>query len=353
MKARFCLLAATMILLALCGTYAVANPSGFAENFTYKQSDGAVDIMKGNQVVARYVYKDSPHPYLYPILSPAGVAVTRDFPMKQTAGDPTDHPHHRSMWIGFGDVDGVDFWTEDDKCGKIVQKAIKFDPIAPGPYWSIHTNNDWIGPDGKKMLEDERKMAFYSCDAGMIIVSTITLNASQTSVTFNDSKEGFFAIRVAPSLALKDGTGHILNSEGVKDADAWGKRAKWVDYTGVVGGKTVGVTMFDSHNNYGYPTYWHARDYGLLAANPFGGKDFTGDEKNSKPFSLAYDNTADFTYVTLIHDGKLSAAQINRLANEMMGGEPIKVEPEKKDGKPQNSNPAARVNSGKVPIKTK
>lgn len=319
MKARFCLLAATLTLLALCASYALANPPGFAKDFTYKQADGAVDIMKGDKVVARYVYKDTTHPYIYPLTSPSGLAVTRNYPMKEVAGEPKDHPHHRSMWLGFGDVNGVDFWTDADKSGKIVQKSIAFDPIGPGAYWSIHTTNDWVLANGKKLMEDERKVAFYSCDSGTIVITTIRLTASVCDVRFNDSKEGFFAVRVAPSLALKDSKGHILNSVGDKDADAWGKPATWVDYTGEIDGKTVGITMFDSHRNFGYPTYWHARDYGLLAANPFGGKAFTGDEKKASPFSLQYGNSAEFIYAVLIHDGKLDADTINSLAEDMMG----------------------------------
>lgn len=316
-SARF--MAATLILIALGAACAFAEPPGFARDFTYKQADGAVDILKADKVVARYVYKDTPRPYIYPLLSIGGLAVTRNYPMKDVAGEPTDHPHHRSMWIGFGDVNGVDFWADTDKSGKIVQKSIDFDPISVGPYWSIHTINDWILPDGKKLLEDNRKTTFYSCSYGTLIVTSIQLVASECGVKFGDSKEGFFAIRIAPSMALKDGKGHILNSAGNKDADAWGKPAKWVDYTGEVNGKTVGITVFDSHYNFGYPTYWHARDYGLVAANPFGGKAFTGDAKNESHFSINYTNSAKFTYITLIHDGKIDAKTLDELADDVAG----------------------------------
>lgn len=319
MNTRTRLVAASLIILALGAAYAYAEPPGFARDFTYKQADGAVDILKADKVVARYVYKDTPRPYIYPLLSAGGLAVTRNYPMKDVAGEPTDHPHHRSMWIGFGDVNGVDFWADTDKSGKIVQKSIDFDPITVGPYWSIHTINDWILPDGKKLMQDNRKVAFYSCSYGTLIVTSITLNASECGIKFGDSKEGFFAIRIAPSMALKDGKGHILNSAGNKDADAWGKPAKWVDYTGEVNAKTVGITVFDSHYNFGYPTYWHARDYGLVAANPFGGKAFTGDAKNESHFSINYTNSAKFTYITLIHDGKIDAKTLDELADDVAG----------------------------------
>lgn len=322
LKTTLRLLIASLILMVVGATCAVAIPEGFARDFTYKQSDGAVDVMKGDKVIARYVYKDTPRPYLYPILSPAGLAITRNYPMKEVKGEPTDHPHHRSMWIGYGDANGVDFWSDTDKSGKMVQKSIDFDPIAPGPYWSIHTNNDWILPDGRKMASDERKMAFYSCKYGTFIVNSIRLIASVSQLKFNDTKEGFYAIRLAPSLTLKDGKGHILTSEGDTDAKAWGKRARWVDYTGEIDGKVVGVTMFDTTRNYGYPTYWHARDYGLLAANPFGGKAFTGDAKNESPMTLTYTDSKTFVYITLIHDGKLDAKTINALADDVAGSVP-------------------------------
>jgi len=309
-----------MVLLAIFAACVYAIPPGFARDFTYKQRDGAVDILnKDKTVVATYNYKDTSKPYIYPLLSPAGIQVTRNYPMLEVKGEPTDHPHHKSMWIGFGDVDGVDFWAEGDNSGKIVQTKIDFDPVTPGPYWSIHTKNDWLKHDGSKMCEDERYTAFYSCDYGTLIATIIKITASNGPIKFNDSKEGFAALRVAAPLALKDGNGHILNSEGDKDDEAWGKRAKWVDYTGKIDAKTVGVTMFDGHGNYGYPTYWHARDYGLLAANPFGGKAFTGDEKNASPLSIQRGQTVTFRYITLIHDGSVDAKTLNEIARSVAG----------------------------------
>lgn len=312
-------LAASLVLVSIGMVGAYAEPPGFARDFTYKQADGAVDILKGKTVIARYVYKDTPRPYIYPILSPAGIAVTRNYPMKNVEGEPADHPHHRSMWTTFGDVNGMDFWGESDKSGKIVQTKIDFAPITVGPYWSIHTNDDWVKPDGKRMCEDERYTAFYSCQYGTLIVSMIKITASNGPVKLGDTKEGFAAIRLTPSLALKGGTGHILNSEGDKDDKAWGKRAKWVDYTGEINAKAVGVTMFDTHTNFGYPTYWHARDYALLAANPMGGKAFTGDAKNESPLSIKLGDSVEFRYITLIHDGSIDAKTLDALANEVAG----------------------------------
>lgn len=325
MKSTLCLLAALFLLVSVGAVRAVAQAGELGKDFTYKKSDTTVDILKDDKVVATYVYRNAAKPYIYPVTSPAGVEVTRNYPMKTVAGEPTDHPHQRSMWIGFGDVNGVDFWGETPKSGKIVQQSIAFDPISPGPYWSIHTNNDWFTANGKKLASDERHVAFYSCKQGTVIVTGVSIIASVSQLQFNDSKEGFFGMRLAPSLTLKDGKGHILNSEGDKDDKAWGKRARWVDYTGEVDGKTVGVTMFDSPRNYGYPTYWHARDYGLLAANPFGGKAFTGDAKNETHLKLPYTQSLFFVYIVLIHDGKLDAKTLDALADDLAGRKPKPV----------------------------
>jgi len=305
--------------LAVSTGAALAQGADPVRDFTYEHKDGSVEVMKDGKVVARYVYKDTPKPYIYPLLAPSGEAVTREFPAQQdAAGKPADHPHHRSMWLAFGNVNGIDFWADGEKMGKIVQTSIQFDSVSPG-YWNIHTTNDWIGPDGKKVLEEERRYSFLSCPQGTLISTMLMLRATEGEVKLNDTKEGFVAIRLAPGIAMLNGKGSIVNSEGQKGNDCWGKRARWVDYTGEVNGKTVGVTMFDVPTNHGYPTYWHARDYGLLAANPFGGKAYTSDEKNDSTYKINYGDGIRLVYITLIHDGRLAADEINLIADQVTG----------------------------------
>ena len=311
-------LSAIALLCLLAVAAAAADVPGMKRDFTYKWETGYVDVFHAGKLAARYVYKDTPRPYIYPVTSPEGVKVTRSFPVETVAGEARDHPHQRSFWIGFGDVNGIDFWTEGEKSGRIVQTSIDFSPISPG-YWAIHTKNDWIGPDGQKICEDERRVSFLSCDYGTIISTMLKISALHQPLKFGDTKEGFFALRVAQGMQVKDGTGHIVNSEGNKDQDAWGKSAKWCDYTGEVGGKTVGITVFDSPTNHGYPTYWQVQDYGLFAANPFGGATFTNDPKNTSTLEIRPYDTKVFVYVALIHDGKLDAEALKSMAPMLVG----------------------------------
>lgn len=317
MKLRlFC--AAAVILAAGAAT---ADVPGLKRDFTYREGDGFVEVLKDGAVTAKYVYKDTPRPYIYPLLAPNGEQVTRAYPMKEVAGEPKDHPHHRSFWIAFGDVNGLDFWADGESKGVIKQTSIDFEPPSPG-YWGIHTTNDWVGPDGKKVCEDERRVSFLSTDYGTLVSTMLVVKASEGDLKLGDTKEGFFALRLARELQLAGGTGRILNSEGHKDAECWGKRARWCDYTGKVNGKTIGVAIFDSPMNYNHPTYWHVRDYGLFAANPFGGEDFTRDPEENGTITIPRHRSLLFLYSVLIHEGELDAAALDAIADAVVGKGP-------------------------------
>ncbi len=314
-----------MLCVAACVSVG-ADGIGTKRDLTYKAGDGFVEIIKNNAAVARYVYKETPKPYIYPILAPDGPGVTRGYPMEQIPGEATDHPHHRSFWVGFGDVNGIDFWAEGEKSGKIVQRMLDFDSLSPG-HWNVHATNEWIDAEGKTVCTEDRRYSFLSCDYGILISTWIELSPATTELKLGGTKEGFLAFRLAHGMQIKDGKGHALNSEGQKDAACWGKRARWLDYTGEAGGKTVGVTVFDLPSNYGYPTYWHARDYGLLAANPFGGKDFTGDEKKDSGLTIPKGKPARFVYIALVHSGALDAETLDMIADQVVGRGPATAEP--------------------------
>lgn len=339
------------MLLSVCAVSAYADLPGLKLNFTCKKVDGAVEVYRDGKLYTKYTYKDTTLPYLYPLLSPSGIPVTREYPMKSVPQDQQDHPHHRSMWVGLENVNGSDFWTDGDKSGKIVNSSLDFDGV-PG-YWAIHTVNNWIGKDGKTIATENRRITFLSCDYGVVISTRIDLKAEQNELSLGGTKDGFFAIRLAPGLQLKGGTGHILNSQGDTDAICWGKRANWCDYTGKIDDKTVGITIFDSPLNYGHPTYWHARDYGLLAANPFGGKDFTNNPDNDSTLAIGSNETVSFVYSVLIHDGKLDKATLNTICDDVVGRGPSKTVVPGVERKMIGDSQYAIVNRAKKPEKPK
>lgn len=267
------------------------------------------------QLFTEYIFKGAPHVYFYPVLGPGGLAMTRNWPMKEVEGEEHDHKHHRSLWYSHGAVNGVDFWSEDQKAGKILHE--KFLEIKSGEDSGVvRSQNKWVGPDGKTVLRDERVFRVYARPANERLFDfEITLKApTDREIVLGDTKEGSMAIRVAESIRViapkdkgekkaKDGAGHIVQSTGVRDGDTWGKPAEWCDYYGPIEGKTAGIAIFDHPGNPRHPTTWHVRDYGLFAANPFGLHEFDKKPPGTGNLVIEAGKSVTFKYRFYLHEG--------------------------------------------------
>jgi hypothetical protein len=255
-----------------------------------------------------------PRPYCYPLIGPGGVAMTRNYPMKDLPGEAHDHPHHRSLWFAHGSMNGYDFWSEQKAFGKTVH--VDFPQVTSGKKAGvIRERNKWVAADGKVVCTDERTLRFYNpaSPSERLIDFEITLHASNGDLTFGDTKEGTMAVRLAETMKLKGpvGKGHSVNSAGVRDGEAWGKRAAWCDYYGPVEGKLVGIAIFDHPKNPHHPTWWHVRDYGLFAANPFGQHDFDKlPDKNAGDLTVPAGKSVTFRYRIYLHEGDDQQAKV-------------------------------------------
>jgi hypothetical protein len=229
-----------------------------------------VTVQVDGQPFTRYYFADVPKPFCFPIVGPNGKVLTRGFPVEPREGESRDHPHHKGFWVAYGDVNGVDFWSERHP---IVHRT--FEAIESGSVMGrLQARNEWQTRDGKTICEEIRELRFYALPKLRMMDLTLTFIATEGEVTFGDTKEGFVAIRLPDELTLTRGTGHILNATGHRDREAWGKRASWCLYYGTLNGEPVAVAFFDHPKNRSYPTPWHVRDYGLFANGPFGRKDF-------------------------------------------------------------------------------
>jgi hypothetical protein len=253
-------------------------------------------------------------PYFYPVIGPTGGPFTRAYPMEDVDGEDRDHPHQRSFWFTHGDVNGFDFWASDPKngdnpkFGTITQTACE-PPIGGLAVGRLRTRNDWIGGDGKKVCEDERVFTFSAARDRRFIDVDVTIRATAGPVTFGDTKEGMFGLRVPSVIDVKRKQGgKIVNAEGVADNAAWGKPSPWVDYAGPVGGKVVGVAILNHPESFRYPTTWHVRDYGLFAANPFGYRDFGLDKPGAH--TVPAGDAIRFRYRVVLHAGDAGEAKI-------------------------------------------
>jgi hypothetical protein len=290
-----------------------------AAEFTVKEHDNQIDVQIDGQPFTTYQHEGFAKPILYPILGPQGVPMTRNWPIKKDVpGEAKDHVHHKSLWFTHGKVNGIDFWTEGKKCGRIVQtKLVRAEGGKDQAV--IETTNDWQDPKGKVVMSDTLRVSFSLVPGGRAIDWQIDLHASHGKVTFGDTKEGTMAIRTRPELQLvndlKQGVttanGHAVNSDGARDANIWGKRANWVDYWAEVEGKTLGVAIFDHPENPRHPTWWHAREYGLISANPFGIHDFEKDKPaTAGSLTLPEGKSITLRYRFVFHEDDAEKAKI-------------------------------------------
>ena len=292
-----------------------------------ESGDGRIRVEMNGELFTEYIYEGYPSPILYPIIGPHGIPMTRDYPMKEgVKGEEPDHPHHRSLWFSHDDVNGVNFWhtTPEREGGRIVQTELieasagssnstqtrngETVEQTSDSHATIKTRNKWVSPAGKTVATDTRTITFRPAPHGRIIDYNITLHASEGDLTFGDTKEGTMAIRTNPALRIDKGA-HAVNSQGVTGKPIWGTEAKWVDYSGEVNGETAGVAVFDHPKNLRHPTTWHARHYGLIAANPFGLHAFQDKPEGTGDWTLPAGESRTFRYRFYFHEG--GAEQMN------------------------------------------
>ena len=282
-----------------------------AKGVELKVSGKNLDIRVNGEPFTTYDCATGPNkPYFYPIFGAGGKRVTRRYPVELVPTEERDHPHHRGMWFTHGEVNGDDYWSEAPTAAATFHRA--FENIQGGPvYGYFRARTDWIGNDGKKDAEDTREFWVYNVKNGRLMDVEVTVRATTGPVVFGDTKEGSFGIRLPDTMRVKGGGGHIENSKGLKDGDTWGKRAEWVDYYGPVDGETVGVAILDHPRNLRHPTYWHVRDYGLFAVNPFGIHDFEkGQTKGVGDFTIPNGGSQVFRYRIFFHRGSTPEANM-------------------------------------------
>ncbi len=327
----------------------VKNPVvSFVENPTEKK----IEVLVDGQQFTIFQWPDNIcKPVFYPVFASSGTEITRGFPINPKNGERADHPHQIGLWFTYGNVNGNDFWgngsqglgTKNPNGGTI--KHLKIENIKEGAgAGSFESFESWVDSTGNELLNEKTSYSFIADGKNRIIDRITILTAGEKNVEMPDTKEGMFGIRVARQLELPsngivelyntDGTisairdslnigisGNYESSEGIFGEDVWGTRAKWMKLNGKIGDENISVIICDHPENPNYPTYWHARGYGLFSANPLGVKDFTKNA-DSLNFVILGGNSVTFKYrVIVASDAQLTKQQINDLANEFASAE--------------------------------
>ena len=244
-------------------------------------------------------------PFFYPLLGPGGVGMTRNYPMRaDIAGEKHDHPHHRGLFVAYGDVNGTDNWSEEKN--HAYQTHQKFTELVSGPVYGRFVETlHWESSERKKVCEEIRTFTAWNLPQDTRVIDlSVSFIASEGEIRFGDTKEGgIVGVRVPTSM---DGerSGTIENAAGgVGEGETWGRAAHWVDYHGTVEGQHLGIAIFDHPMNFRHPTPWHVRDYGLFGANPFAHSYYKSSLLKNGSHVVPKDETLTFQYRIYLHRG--------------------------------------------------
>jgi hypothetical protein len=274
---------------------------------------GTLDLRAGGHPVTTLHFGSQwDKPFLYPLRTRAGTVVSRGYPLEQRQGESTDHPWHRGIWYGHGVINGADYWREQgkDKAGRMVPKAA---PSSQEGGSRVTIDLQLVPPAGRPVgsVRQEYKVR----DEGPLrIIDVVIAIAADHGVplTFGDTDDGGFAFRLADQFHEERGA-RLRNSEGLEGTkNIWGKPARWVDYAASLNGKLCGAVVFDHPSNFGHPTRWHARGYGLCSANPFAERSFTGQRPTGDSHTLPAGQALRFRYAVIIHEGAFDPPAIEK-----------------------------------------
>jgi hypothetical protein len=330
---------AAILVTSLLVTALAPNASAARVEVTSHPAERRVDVAVDGQPFTAYIWPERlAKPVLFPIRSARGTLVTRGFPLAPRPGERVDHPHHVGLWLNYGDVNGVDFWNNSEalapaeaaKMGTIRHRAIR---AARGGAQEgvLEVDADWVMPDGSTVLREATRFVFRGSE-GMRSIDRITALTAPNDggrVLFADNKEGLLGLRVTRALEAPSDTPEVFtdtsgrpttvaalnnegvngvyhSSEGLEDGAVWGTRGRWVALAGQVEDEPVVVLILDHPANPGQPTYWHARGYGLFAANPLGQRVFS-EGREELDFALGAGEGTVFRHRVLVLTGPFSA----------------------------------------------
>ena len=324
--------------LAAAGTAAAAATAAGAQSAARvdvvpRPAERRVDVLVGGRPFTSYVYPaELTKPVLYPLRAASGAVVTRGFPLDPRSGERVDHPHHVGLWFTYGDVNRLDFWNNSSavpaeqapRMGTIVHRAVERAAGGMGA-GVLEVAADWVDHAGRPLLRERTRFVFRAGPDLRAVDRVTTLTALGDTVRFTDNKEGVIGLRVArgleqpsttpevftdasgratavPAVDTAGVTGRYRSSEGREGDAVWGTRGRWGTLAGALAGEPVAVVILDHPRNVGFPTYWHARGYGLFAANPLGQAALNGG-RDTLNFRLAPGASTTFRHRVLILSG--------------------------------------------------
>lgn len=257
------------VVVAIVAIPVTASGIGEAEiAFHSAPEGGRVRITLAGRPVATYVYRDDhiSRPYFCDLHAPGGGQVSRHHPPIE-GKDPTDHAtFHPGAWLAFGDLSGADNWRNR---ARVEHERFAEGPLGGHGLGTFTVVNRYLAADGAVICRETCRYTIQSRRFGTLLTIASEFTSETGDFSFGDQEEMGLGIRMATDLSVKNG-GRLRNSAGQEgERRVWGEPAEWCDSSGEVDGRRIGVLLMSDPRNF-RPSWFHARDYGLLVANPFG-----------------------------------------------------------------------------------
>jgi len=254
-----------------------ADDDGAMVDFKYVPT--GLQITIGGKPFASYYTGTSKIPRPYFAKTPSGIQVTRHHPPIE-GKDSTDHStYHPGIWLTFAGINGNDYWRLKKKTEHEMFIGTPEGGLGRGTFTVSNFYLDSLDASGNRVAHELCKYTIVARPDYYLLIYDSTISSDEHDLVFGDDQEYGLGIRVQTPIEERYG-GQILNADGLKGAKKlYGKVTDWCDYSGVMDGKLIGMTVMPDPKNF-RPSWFHARDYGLIAANPFGRKGVAGGEKS-------------------------------------------------------------------------
>lgn len=303
-----------MISLARNLSFSILLCSAFvlhAQIHIQEKSDRITVDIDGKPFTALWKGSDANKSYLYPLRTASGKSVTRAFPMEKVAGESTDHPHQRGLWVGAEHVSGIDFWEIEPSYQRPQKGSIPFRKVLAAhdgkEQGDLTIFAQWISPKGEIFVDETLKLIFYTEPQQNRTFDVDLKLKARKRLTFEDDHDAILGLRLTTAFEEKSG-GKVINAEGVQGADhIRGTHSAWVDWQANLDGEQTGVAIMDSPDNFRFPTPWHVRPYGMLFASPFAQHDFSASLPDGS-LTLQPGQELHLRYRILIHPTDVSVA---------------------------------------------
>ncbi|MPY90419.1 MAG: transmembrane prediction [Luteitalea sp.] len=290
-------------------------PGTLSAQTSFRQADGKIEVAIDGRPFTAFHYSTTwDKPFLHPLRAPSGLVITRGFPLEEIEGETTDHRWQRGIFLGHDSINGVDFWRERsrDKTGRMVCRSTPT-TRAGRPAGTLSAIYELVTPQDDVLGTVRQRFTFRRAGSNYLIDVETAIVADRGALKLGDTEEAMLGLRLADEFR-EDRGATLTNSDGLVGAkNIWGKRARWVDYSTTVKGEKVGVALFDHPTNPRHPTYWHARGYGLNAANIFGERRFTRDKTRDGSMTISVGGALSFRHRVVIHPGGLESVNIEEL----------------------------------------